>query len=132
MDESQLLTPSAPPPLVVQVDKKKRKRRYSRGLRDLQTVNRGFARASRRSVRAVARGMTRYLKESDKSARKKRDGALRDFGLNVADALGTSLRKSSGIAADLARTFNTRGWRRSLRRSMKISARLNRRLFGAR
>jgi len=130
MIETELVpaTPSEAP-IVVEVERKRRKRRYTRGVRDVQTTNRGFVKASRRLVRAVARGMSTYLKESDKSARKKRDGAMRDFNLNVADAIGTSLRQASGITADLARSLNTRGWRRSMRRSLKASARLNRRLF---
>jgi Family of unknown function (DUF6312) len=119
-------------PITVTVKKKRGKRRYSRGLRDLQTSNRGMTKASRRLVKAVARGMTTYLKESDKSGRKRRDGALRDFNLNVADAIGASLREASGIASDVARSFNTRGWRRSMRRSLKATARFNRRLFRAR
>jgi len=128
------LVPATPTeaPIVVEVERKRRKRRYTRGARDVQTTNRGFVKASRRLVRAVARGMSTYLKESNKSARKKRDGAMRDFNLNVADAIGTSLREASGITADLARSLNTRGWRRSMRRSLKASARLNRRLFRAR
>jgi hypothetical protein len=123
--------PEAPltTPIVVEIDRKRRKKRYSRGLRDLQTTNRGLTRASRRLVQAVDEGMTRYLKESNRSARKRRDGALRDYGLNVADAIGEGLREASGIAPDLARTFNTRGWRKSVRRSLKATARLNRRLF---
>ena len=130
MIETELVpaTPSEAP-IVVEVERKRRKRRYTRGVRDVQTTNRGFVKASRRLVRAVARGMSTYLKESDKSARKKRDGAMRDFNLNVADAIGSSLRQASGITADLARSLNTRGWRRSMRRSLKASARLNRRLF---
>jgi len=122
-------TPGPPPPLVVQVDRKGRKKRYSRGLRDIQTTNRGLTRASRRLVQAVDKGTRRYLKESNRSARKRRDGALRDYSLNVADAIGAALREASGTPADLARTFNTRGWRKSMRRSLKATARINRRLF---
>jgi hypothetical protein len=114
------------------VGRKRRKKRYSRGLRDVQTTNRGLTRASRRLVRAVDDGITRYLKESNKSARKRRDGAWRDYGLNVADAIGDGLREASRIPPDLARTFNTRGWRKSMRRSLKVTARINGRLFRAR
>jgi hypothetical protein len=119
-------------PIVVRVDKKRRKKRYTRGLRDIQTTNRGFTRVSRRLVRAVARGMTTYLKESNKSARKKRDGAWRDYGFNVSDAIATSLREASGIPRDLVRTASTKRWRRAVRRSMKATARFNRRLLRAR
>jgi hypothetical protein len=131
MQPTELVAPDGQP-IVVEVDRKRRKKRYSRGLRDLQITNRGMARASRRLVRAVARGMGTYLKESDKSARKKRDGALRDFGLNSADALGTGLRELSALPGDVANTLNTRGWRRSMRRSLKATARFNRRLLRAR
>jgi hypothetical protein len=123
-------TPAAP--LVVQVDKKRRKKRYSRGLRDLQISNRGLARTSRRLLKAVERGMKTYLKESNKSARKKRDGALRDMGRNVSDAIGSGLRELSGIPRDVARTLSTRSTRRSMRRSIKAAARFNRRLLRAR
>jgi hypothetical protein len=132
MTEQQMTpAPEAPltAPIVVEVGRKRRKKRYSRGLRDVQTTNRGLTRASRRLVQAVDEGMTRYLKESNRSARKRRDGALRDYSLNVADAIGAGLREVSGVPADLARTFNTRGWRKSMRRSLKATARLNRRLF---
>jgi hypothetical protein len=123
--------PEAPltAPIVVEIDRKRRKKRYSRGLRDIQTTSRGLTRTSRRLVQAVDEGMTRYLKESNRSARKRRDGALRDFSLNVADAIGAGLREASGAPSDLARTFNTRGWRKSMRRSLKATARMNRSLF---
>jgi hypothetical protein len=116
-------------PLVVEIDRKRGKKRYSRGLRDIQTTNRGLTRASLRLVQAVDDGMTRYLKESNRSARKRRDGALRDYSLNVADAIGAGLREASGVPSDLARTFNTRGWRKSMRRSLKVAAQINPRLF---
>jgi hypothetical protein len=132
VEQEAALSPDASAPLVVEVDRKRRKKRYSRGLRDIQTTNRGLTKATRRLVRAVDEGMTRYLKESNKSARKRRDGAWRDFGLNVADAIGAGLRESSDIPRDLARTFNTRGWRKSMRRSLKATARFNRRFFRAR
>jgi len=119
-------------PIFVRVDRKRRKKRFTRGLRDVQTTTRGVARVSRRLVRAVARGMDTYLKESNRSARKKRDGAWRDFGFNVSDAIGTSLREASGIPRDLVRTLSTRRQGRLMRRSIRAAARLNRRLFGAR
>src|SRR5258706_546208 len=86
-----------PKPIVVKT-KKKKKYKYSRGLKDLQVSGRKVNKASSRLVKAVAKGMTEYRKASDKSARKKRDGAIRDFGLNVAKGMGKGLRPSSGIA----------------------------------
>jgi len=69
---------------VVFKTKKKKKYKYSRGLKDLQRSSRGVAKVSSRLARSVVKGMDAYRKASDKSARKKRDGAIRDFPLNIA------------------------------------------------
>src|SRR6266536_3538316 len=73
-------------PIVVK-SKKKKKYRYSRGLKDLQRTGRSMTKVSSRLSRAVSKGVDTYRKSADKSARKKRDGAIRDFGLNAAKGL---------------------------------------------
>lgn len=123
MDEEQqpqLLDLSEP--LVINV-KKKKKRKYSRGLRDLQSIGRRMTKVSSRMARAVSKGVSSYRKASDKSSRKKPDGALRDFNLNVAKSFSRSLRESSRIPADIAKSFSTPGTRKALRRQMRGTAR---------
>jgi hypothetical protein len=73
--------------------------------------------------------MRRYVRESDKSARKRRDGAIRDLDVNLADALSATLRQVSRTPVDIARTLRPRSTRRALRRSLKRAARFNRRLL---
>jgi len=117
-------------PIVIKVRHRNRsRRRHSRGLSGIQTMSRGMARASYRLTNAVAEGMRTYLRESDRSARRKRDGMARDFGLNVADALGTTLSESRDIPRELARSMYTRDTRRMMRRSLNMAARFNRRLL---
>ncbi len=111
---------------VVLKTKKKKKYKYSRGLRDIQRSSRGVAKVSLRLARSVIKGMDAYRKASDKSARKKRDGAIRDFGLNIAKGLGKSLRVSSRAPYDLARAMDQRGSRRLLRRQIRTTSRLAR------
>ncbi len=112
-------------PIVIKTRKKK-KYKYSRGLKDLQKSSRGVSKVSSRLARSVVKGMDAYRKASDKSARKKRDGAIRDFGLNMAKGMSKSLRASSRVPYDLARAMDQRGSRRTVRRQVRAASRMAR------
>jgi hypothetical protein len=108
-------------PIVLEYkNKKKKSKRYSSGLGDVQRLEGGVSKATRSLTRAVARGASTYDKERRKSARRKRDGAVRDFVPNVAEGLSTSLREASSVPADLAQSTNTKGTRRLLRRQLRL------------
>jgi hypothetical protein len=106
--------------------KKKKKRKYSRGLKGVQVAGRRAGKISSRLVRAVSKGMNAYRKASDKSARKKRDGAMRDFGLNTAKGLSRTLRSSSELPLDMAKVLDTGGSRRMVRRQIRAASRFSR------
>jgi Family of unknown function (DUF6312) len=112
-------------PIVINL-KKKKKRRYSRGLSDFHRATRGLSKVSTTMARSLYKGADEFRQASDKSARKKRDGALRDLGLNVAKAMSQSLRASSHIPRDIAKTLNTGTMRRSTRRQIRMLSRFNR------
>ena len=112
-------------PIVIKT-KKKKKFKYSRGLKDLQKSSRSTAKISSRLARSVSKGMDEYRKASDKSARKKRDGAIRDFGVNMAKGFSKSLRESSRMPYDLARAMDQRGSRRIVRRQIRAASRMAR------
>jgi len=119
--------PVAPPLAVGAVVKPgKKKRKYSRGLKDLQQLQRTVSRTSTRVARAVAKGMATYRKRSNKSARKKRDGALRDFGVNFAAGLSKTMQILSAVPSDLAAGLNTKRTRKRLRRQLRATSRLMR------
>jgi hypothetical protein len=102
---------------VVQVQekkKKKRKPRYSRGTKDLQRLERGMTRATHRIARAVAKGLDTYDSESRKSARRRRDGAMREAFENMALAWGDAAAEAAKAPYEIARKVNGKlVWRRT-------------------
>lgn len=115
-------------PIVIKSKGKKKKRRYSRGLEDVQRSGRGITKVSSRILRSVAKGMDEFRKASDKSAYKKRDGAIRDLVVNMGKATSKSLRVSSRVPLDLAKAMNRRSGRRIFRRQISLMSRMNRRM----
>lgn len=117
--------PTGPAPVVdavIRVDvhrKRKRKRKYSRGLKDVQRWERGLAKGSRRVGRAVSAGLDRYFDRRERSSYKKRDGAIRDALKNWSKALGKTMRKASDAPYDVTKAFDTK----SVRRTVKFGAR---------
>ena len=116
-----ILLRDATTPIVLDLRKKK-KRRYSRGLKNIQIMERRFSKASHRTARAVERGFGTYRKYRNRSARKTRDGAIQDFAPNVARGLGKTIRVASLVPYDLAQAFNTRKSRR--RRRIRFASNL--------
>ena len=120
-------TPVTTPPLASaagQPQERKKKRKYSKGLKELQQLERTLSKTSNRVAHAVAKGMATYRKRSNESAVKKRDGSLRDLAVNVAAGLGKTLRALSGVPSDLAKGLNTKGARKRARRQMKVASRI--------
>ncbi|WP_148293533.1 hypothetical protein [Azospirillum sp. B4] len=86
--------------------------KYSKGLKDGQRFERRVTKASRKVAKAVALGFDVYLERRDRSAGKKRDGALRDVAKNVSKATGEALKEISEVPYDLALAFDTKGTRK--------------------
>jgi hypothetical protein len=94
---------------------KKRKRKYSRGLRDVQRWERGYAKASRRVSRAISAGLDTYMERRDKSSYKRRDGAIRDALKNWSKGVSKAMRKASDAPYDLTKAFDTKSVRRTVK-----------------
>jgi hypothetical protein len=110
-------------PIVLEYkSRKKKKRRYSRGLGDFQRVEGRLSRVNRRIAKAMAEGASTYEKERKKSARKKKDGAIRDFVPNLGEAMSASLREASSVPVDVANAINTKSARRLLRNQLRMIA----------
>ena len=106
------------------VEPLKKKRKYSKGLKELQQLERTVSKTSTRVARAVAKGMATYRKRSDKSSYKKRDGAIRDLAVNLAAGLGKTLRGLSDVPSDLAKGLDTKRARKRARRQVKLASRI--------
>lgn len=79
----------------------KKKKKYSRNRRTIQELEVGVTDSARRLSKAVKDGLDTYIEERDKSAKKKRDGAIRDLLRNQSKAM----RKGLSIAAEAPADF---------------------------
>ena len=77
------------------------KRRYSKRWKSVQRVERGTTKAVRRLANAVTEGVNVWIDERDKSASRRRDGAVRDARKNFRRALRKTVRKASEAPADV-------------------------------
>lgn len=91
------------------------KKRYSRGWKDPQILERDVSRSAERLAKAASDGFRRYRRRRDKSARKKKDGAIKDFVRNVGQGSERALRTASRAPSDLTRRATTKRLRRTLR-----------------
>ena len=86
--------------------KVKKKRRYSFGLGTIQHLERGVTRSLETASKGVARTFSEYSERSGKSARKKRDGAIRDGIENWTKALSRGMRIAGDAPYDFVRQVN--------------------------
>lgn len=118
------------PPIVIDLRKRKvRKRRYSQELRDIQVLERDMTRITHRMVRALDKGLAEYRQARDRSARKNRDGALRDALPNLGKGMATTLREASPLVEETARALDNRTTRRILREQISLTSRTLRTLL---
>jgi len=111
-------------PIVLNLKKqKKRRRRYSKGLGEIGRMERHLTRATHRMSKGLEEGARYYRKNSQKSSRKKRNGALRDLAPNAGLAVSRAMKESSRVPYDLSRAVNTKGTRRLLRRQLRLVSR---------
>ena len=112
-------------PIVISMKKgkKKRKKRYSKGLDEIQTIERHLTRASHRIAKTVEKGLDTYQKKSKKSAHKKRDGVIRDFIPNSGLAISHALEGAGPVVYEMAQAFDTKQNRRRLKRQLRIVSR---------
>lgn len=110
-------TPARGPTVIVPVMKKK-KRRYSRGMKNAAKMQRGVNKAAARLAGAVTAGLETWRDRSEASSRKRRDGAVKDAMENWARAMSKTLRRASGVPRDLLRPMNTR---RSRKRMLAVA-----------
>jgi len=101
---------------------KKKKRKYSRGLKEVQRSERKLAKAGRRVGQAIASGFETYYDRDLQSSYKKRDGAVRDALKNWAKAWQKTAKKSAGVPYDIAKAFDTKTMRRNIRTVVRFLA----------
>jgi hypothetical protein len=102
-----------------EIKTKKKKRRYTKGLNAIQHFERGVARSMDVMAQGVARVFSDYKKRSDKSARKKKDGALREGLENWTKAMGKGMGISSKAPYTFVRTVTRGRGSKQIRRTLR-------------
>ena len=104
-----------PQPIVYEYRKKRGKKRYSKGKKDVQILERGFSRSLERVADAVGDGLGRYRRRRNRSANRKKDGAIKDFVKNVGRGTEKALRTGSKAPTDLTRRVTWKRLKRATR-----------------
>jgi hypothetical protein len=83
------------------------KRKYSKNRRTVQEFERNASRAVHRFTRSLEAGVREWREATDRSARRRRDGAIRDALENYAKATGKQLRVMSRTPEDVVRAVRS-------------------------
>lgn len=108
------------PMVFVRNRKKRGRKRYSRGTKEFQRMQRAFSKASYRASKAGTIAFRELERRSEKSARRKRDGAMLDAPDNIARAVEEGLREASRAPAELARGIDGRVVWAPLRTTVRV------------
>jgi hypothetical protein len=95
-------------PIVYERKRSKGKRKYSRNVKDPQKLEVDASRAAHRLARAVADGFSEYRSERNKSARRKRDGAIKDAVRNTGRGLSEAIDTAARAPRDLTQRATTK------------------------
>ena len=101
--------------------RRRKKKKYTRGLRDLQRIAHGVTDSSERLAKGLSRGIVRYRRAQNKSARRKKDGGITDFIDNWSKGASRGLRVASRAPYDFARRVNTKPYTRLIRSTVGLT-----------
>ncbi len=92
--------------------KRGRKKRYSRGTKGVQRLLFGVAKASYRATDSLSSGLNTFVKRSNRSARRRKDGYIRDALRNASRGVGRGLSTLGRAPYEIGRRVPTRAvWR---------------------
>ena len=98
----------------------RKKKRYTKGTGDWQRMEADLSKINKKVARAMAEGAATYDRERSSSARKKKDGAVKDFRRNLAEAISVTLDETTDVPKDIARMMDTKSSRKLLKRQLKL------------
>jgi len=107
-----------PRPIVYEYRRGGGRKRYSRGAKSPQLFERDFSRSLERVADAVADGLGRYRSRRNSSARRKKDGAVKDFVRNVGRGMEKAMRTGAKAPSDLTRRMTMKRMRKLSRMAM--------------
>jgi hypothetical protein len=101
-------------PRVMKLEKVRtsRTKRYSRGTKDFQRLALGLSKAAYRSTNSVAKALRTFADDSNRSARRRRDGIIRDALRNASNAFSDGVTELGKAPGEVARRVSSRRvWR---------------------
>jgi hypothetical protein len=111
----QIVSDGRARPIILKVKGIRRKRgrkRYSRGTKDLQRLTFGSAKGTYRLLDGLAAGAGTFWRRSRRSARRKKDGLAKDLWTNLARGYRKYSRESGRAPIELARRIRgRRAWK---------------------
>jgi ribosomal protein L14 len=120
MEKTEVTVKTTGTPDVPDTVKIRKKKNYSsRQARRCGEIEKRVSKSLRRVSKAVDNGVSTYLEKRDKSARKRRDGALVDFYQNAAVGISQALSESAPVLSDFAEMVNSRRSRKAIRRAVR-------------
>jgi hypothetical protein len=105
---------------LISTEAPKKRRRYSRGLRASQEVERGVSNAAATLSDGLAETFRIYKKRSRNSSENKRDGAIRDAVKNWAKAYGEGMKAASDAPYEFVKTIDRGKTSRQIRDAVKM------------
>ena len=87
--------------------KKSSSKKYTRGTKVFQRLALGVSKAAFRSTNSVAKGLETFAKDSNKSARKRRDGMIRDSLRNASNGVSEGFTELGKAPGEIARRVSS-------------------------
>ncbi len=109
------------PVAVYEFGKKRRKRKkYSRGLKTVQRTEDGLTLAGKRLGDAIESGFKSYRKRRNRSARKRKDGPIRDIFVNTGRGVSRFFTVGGDIPYDVTRKVNNKRFGKQVRDTVRF------------
>jgi len=93
--------------------------RYTDALEDAQRMEGDAVELAQTAARALSKSLDAYHEARQKSAKKKKDGALEDFVHNTAKAASIYLKETSEIPVELVDSLSRSSMRKNLRKGLR-------------
>jgi hypothetical protein len=104
-------------PLVLKrLSKKRDKKKYTKGTKQFQRLTLGLTKGGYRASNSLTKGLNTFFKRSNKSARKRRDGLVRDSLRNASRGVGDGFTSLGKAPFEVARRVSTRRVWKNLKR----------------
>jgi hypothetical protein len=104
--------------------KRKAKRGSSKTARRAEDIEFRVSKAIHRLANAAEKGVSKYQDARDKSARRRRDGALVDIYENAAKGVSRAISKATPATVTVAKALNSKRGRKQMRSVVKSLPRI--------